>query len=148
MATEYWGSVDGSGRAVVPAPPGVSVQRTEVRRRGAHRSAVQRRTWPFPGSRPAPRDTRVAGDGAGSYRPDGAREPADPYVSAYPQPVEAYTSGYPQSADPYPSAYPEPAYPEPVDAYSNPYVQPVDAYASTYPQPVDPHASAYPQPVD
>src|SRR5450631_1269518 len=99
MATEYWGPVDGSGGAVVPAPPGVSVQRAEVRRRGAHRSAVQRRTWPFSGSRPAPRDAQRAGTDRSAYRPDGAGGPTDPYPSAYPEPVGAYANGYPQPID-------------------------------------------------
>jgi len=107
MATEYWGSVDGSGRAVVPAPSRVPVQRAEVRRRGAHRSAVQRRTWPFQGSRPAPRDTRVAADAASAYQPDGAVGAAEPYLSAYPEPVDAYASGHAQPVDAYPSAYPQ-----------------------------------------
>ena len=159
MATEYWGSVDGGGGARVPAAPRVSVQRTEVRRRGAHRSAAQRRTWPFKDARTEARDTPVAGDG-GTYRPDGTIGPIDPYLSAYAQPTDPYTNAQPPTecqpayappADPYASAYPpaeyqpieyqpveyQPAYAQPVDyppleSYPNPYTPPNDTYQGAY----------------
>jgi phosphate transport system ATP-binding protein len=132
MATEYWGPVDGGGGAVVPAPPGVSLQRAQVRRRGAHRSGGQRRTWPFQGSRPAPSDTRLAGNDADPYRPDEALGPVDAYLTAYSQPVDPYASAYPQPVDAYASAYPQP-----VDVYQGVYAQPAPLVWEPQYQPAD-----------
>src|SRR5450631_814007 len=82
MATEYWPTMDGGGRSVVPSPARVPVQPRAVHRGGSHRSPVQRRTWPFGSAQRPARGVGVV------ERGPALAEPSDNYVAAA-QPADA-----------------------------------------------------------
>jgi phosphate transport system ATP-binding protein len=150
MATEYWGTMDGSSGSIVPTPPRVSVQPRAVRRGGAHRNIPDRHLWPFRGARSTAKGAAVDGGSVAADRaasvPDASEyyltEPvaagyADPaYDTGYARP--AYETGYAQPA--YETGYPEPVYPTSYAEPAHPTAYAEPAYATGY---AEPQTSAY-----
>ena len=145
MATEYWGSVDGSSGSVVPSTPRVPVQPRPVRRGGAHRHVPERNLWPFRSARTATR-----GPAAIAVQPITDQREPDTNVSYLSSPAEPGNTGYTDSAyagyaEPAYTGYPDPAYTSYADPAYAGYAEPAytgypDPAYTSYAEPAQPYA--------